>query len=134
MRLYDWEARLSAYISKVASTPFEYGVHDCALFAAGGVEALTGENPAAKFVGKYHGRASGRALTRGAGFADHVAFAESLFPRVGLASAMPGDLAVIDTRSGPALGIVQGAIIFVLRSEGIGIVPAASATQFLAVR
>ena len=40
MRLYDWESRLTAYITAVARDGFVYGRHDCALFAAGGVQAV----------------------------------------------------------------------------------------------
>ncbi|MDO5704031.1 MAG: hypothetical protein Q4G49_03030 [Paracoccus sp. (in: a-proteobacteria)] len=134
MRLYDWEARLSDYICRVAKTPFEYGVHDCALFAAGGVEAVTGSNPAVKWAGRYGCALGGLRQMRRVGYADHIDCAARLFPAISAAARMAGDLAVVTQGDDRALGIVQGALIYVLLGDQIGLVPAHRASQILGVR
>ena len=45
-RLPDWPERLSAYVEACRAMPFVWGEHDCVLFAAGAVEAVTGVRPA----------------------------------------------------------------------------------------
>lgn len=52
-RCEDWHARLAAYVFDAGRTPFAYGSHDCALFAAGAVEAMTGTDLAAGWRGIY---------------------------------------------------------------------------------
>lgn len=133
MRLYDWEVRLQRYICTVAREAFAYGKHDCALFAAGGVEALTGEDPAADWRGRYSTELGGLRHLRKAGFTSHIDQARALFPDIPLGGAMPGDLAILPDGGG-ALGIVQGEVIYVLRPEGIGLVPLEAATAILGVR
>ncbi|KGJ19303.1 DUF6950 family protein [Paracoccus sanguinis] len=137
MRLYNWEARLSSYLVRVAREGFGWGRHDCALFAAGGVEAVTGRDPAAPWRGRYATRREGMRLIRAAGHADHVAAAAALLPEVPAAMVLPGDLAVLPGVDGqPALGIVQGALVYVLRAEGpgLGLVPIGRADRILGVR
>lgn len=41
-RLEDWPERLAAYVDAHRDTPFRWGQNDCATFAAGAVEAITG--------------------------------------------------------------------------------------------
>lgn len=44
-KTWDWPERLYEYIQSKTDTPFEWGVHDCCTFAAGAIEAMTGESP-----------------------------------------------------------------------------------------
>ena len=135
MRLFNWESRLSSYITRVASEGFALGTHDCALFAAGGVEAVTGTDPAADWRGKYNTMASGLRLVRTAGYEDHVVAAAALHPQIAAGDAMPGDLAVVPTEEHRlALGIVQGSLVYVLSRDRIGLVPSGAAVKFLGVR
>jgi uncharacterized protein DUF6950 len=53
----DWGARLEAYLQVCAGRRFEYGVFDCALFAAGAIEVQTGQDWAASVRGRYRSRA-----------------------------------------------------------------------------
>ncbi|MBB5709448.1 DUF6950 family protein [Sphingomonas xinjiangensis] len=55
-RAPDWEERLSVYLDRVRDEPFKWGSHDCALFAAGAVKAMTGTDPAADFRDTYTNR------------------------------------------------------------------------------
>jgi len=42
-RLEDWPMRLSEYLKERRDMPFQWGVHDCMMFLAYGVERMTGE-------------------------------------------------------------------------------------------
>ncbi|MET0376885.1 MAG: hypothetical protein ABW128_21845 [Rhizorhabdus sp.] len=53
VRFPDWEERLALYLDTRADMPFRWGHHDCALFAAGAVKAMSGVDPAEVFRDKY---------------------------------------------------------------------------------
>lgn len=120
-RYHDWRSRLSAYLYEIAHKPFVWGEHDCALFAAGAVQAMTGQDFAANYRGRYKTFRGGLRHLRKAGFADHAAFAVSLFEEVPPASAHVGDVAAVEIEGGIALGVVQGQRIYVLRPDEAGI-------------
>ena len=82
MRLHDWESRLTLYVAEVARTGFAHGAHDCALFAAGAVAAVTGIDPGARWRGHYSSFKGGLKLVRKAGFTDHVAVMRQHCPQV----------------------------------------------------
>ena len=50
------------YLDTLQLEPMVYGQSDCLLFLAGGVEAMTGEDYAAAYRGKYSTLAEGLAL------------------------------------------------------------------------
>jgi hypothetical protein len=52
-RLHDWQERLAALVTQRLHTPFAWGTHDCVLFAADAVHAITGTDPAAAQRGTY---------------------------------------------------------------------------------
>lgn len=127
-RRHDWRARLQSYLASVAREPFEYGRHDCALFAAGAVEAMTGSDLARGFRG-YRTEKGGIKKLRKKGYDDQFAFLEATLREIPPAFAKVGDVAVVPSDEGPALGIVQGEWIHVLRREGIANMPRLSATR-----
>ena len=126
----DWKLHLMQYMAECARRPFEVGQHDCALFWAGGIDAMTGIDPAADWRGKYKTVAGGLRLLKRAGFADHIAVAASKFEEIPIAFAAPGDLAVIPAEDGglAAAGIVQGEGIYTLGQGGLAVMPLLSAT------
>ncbi|MEG3166543.1 hypothetical protein U1701_18435 [Sphingomonas sp. PB2P19] len=63
-RAPDWEERTAVYLDRVADQPFKWGEHDCALFAAGAINAMTGTDPAADLRGIYTDRASAAAALK----------------------------------------------------------------------
>jgi hypothetical protein len=127
--MIDWHARLVTYMADCRARPFAPGHHDCALFAAGAVQAMTGVDPAAEWRGRYTTHRGGLRVLRRAGFRDHIEVAAALFAEIPLAQALPGDLAAIDTGCGPALGVMQGAAIYVLKPDGLGLLPRNAATR-----
>lgn len=125
-RLPDWRPRLSAYLERVRRRPFAYGTHDCTLFAAGAVEAMTGVDLAVDFRGRYRSLKEGLKLARGS----HLDILRRSFAPVDPAFASVGDIALIGEVGYPALGLFEGQHIFVLRDpEGLGLIPRAAATQ-----
>lgn len=109
-RLPDWQARLAAYVASHQRTPFADGRNDCATFAAGAVEAMTGRDPMHAWRG-YDLIADGLRDLRAAGFKDHIAFAASLFNEIHPAHAHVGDLAVIRGDEGLALAVFAGEFV-----------------------
>ncbi len=112
VRAQDWEQRLHAFIESRRSAPFAWGTHDCCIFAADWVLALTGKDIAADFRGKYHDEASCIALLKGMGYADAGAMmldqleAKWKLPVVPPTFAHRGDLIQVQQPSGPALCVV----------------------------
>lgn len=52
-RVPDWPERLDAVVAAARERPFAWGSFDCALFAADGIAAVTGVDPAAAWRGAY---------------------------------------------------------------------------------
>ncbi len=52
-RFPDWPVRLNKYIIESEKKEFEPGTHDCVLFAAGAIEAMTGGDPMLEFRDQY---------------------------------------------------------------------------------
>ncbi|WP_109464410.1 DUF6950 family protein [Albibacillus kandeliae] len=122
-RLPDWKPRLMSYLVRAARRPFKEGEHDCALFLAGGVEAMTGEDYAAPYRGRYSTTLGGLRILKKDGFEDHVALAAHHLKEKPVAFAGVGDGAAVPTSDGPALGIVQGEGIYLLTPARIAIYP-----------
>lgn len=120
-RCLDWRVRLSRYVHEVARRPFAWGEHDCALFAAGAVAAMTGHDFGAGHRGKYKTLAGGLRRLKKAGYADHAGMVASLFAEIHPSHAHVGDIAAIEEDGHIALGIVQGPRIYVLRPGEAGI-------------
>lgn len=135
MRLPDWKPRLTAYLAEIARRPMVEGQHDCALFAAGAVEAMTGEDLARGLRGRYRTTRGGLRVLRRAGYDGIPAFAAAHFPQIHLSRMAPGDLVIVADEETPwALGIAQGEGIYVLKAMGLGLMPASAATHVFAVR
>lgn len=101
IRASDWEPRLNAYLAEHRKDEFRYGVMDCSLFAAGAVEAMTGEDPAAEYRGKYKSLAgSVRALKR----KSLAEVMDAKFEQVPPAFAMRGDVVMKDGSLGICIG------------------------------
>jgi len=120
-RKIDWRPALLAYMQATAPKPFIWGEHDCALFAAGAVEAMTGEDFAAPYRGRYTTLLGGLRVLRRDGFTDQAALAASLFEEIPPAMAGVGDIAVVPEGEANALGVVQGPRIYVVGPDVTGI-------------
>jgi hypothetical protein len=110
----DWDARLAAYLDPLRARPFAWGTHDCCIFTAGAVEAMTGVDPMPEFRGRYSTAiGSARALTRfGKGTLE--ATLDAKFEAVPEALAHRGDIIMSDG----ALGICWGSALIAVGLEG----------------
>lgn len=112
MRRQDWVVRLDAYLKARAGLPFVFGANDCCLFAAGAVEAMTGEDLATGFRGKYrtrHGAAQAMKKYAGGGARELM---EKMAVLHGLMQVSPpmlarGSVALILNDGIESLGIVD---------------------------
>lgn len=118
-KLPGWRHRLTDFLRENHRRPFQPGIWDCAIWAAGAVEAMTGEDHLRGFRG-YRTIAEGKRKLQARGFEDHVAYVASLLPEVQPSFAQPGDVAVIE---GQSLGIVQGANVYFFGVNGFGTRP-----------
>ena len=116
-RLTDWEVRLGDVLDAYANRPFEWGKADCCLFVADCVQALTGDDPAKPYRGRYSNETGARlALTRyGAGTlvaTFDAAFRASVAP----AFAHRGDIVMIDDMTA---GVCMGAFGYFVGATGL---------------
>jgi hypothetical protein len=105
VRLAAWEPRLHAYLDGVATKPFEYGSHDCALHAANAVLAMTGDDFGAPFRGRYKSAAGAVRALRDFGAGDlpktlTAALGEPVHP----AFAGRGDIVMANGSAGVCMG------------------------------
>lgn len=123
MKTLGWETRLIEYLSKCSTSSFEPGKLDCAMFCAGAIEAMTGENPGKGF--NYKRLATGYKQLGDRGFVDHVEYVASIFEELpSVLMAQRGDMVAIPGDDDhPVLGIVQGEQVYVMGLNGLGLVP-----------
>jgi len=133
-KLSDWRPRLDAWVGKSHATPFQWGVHDCALNAASAVEAQIGIDFGADYRGQYDSAETGAALLRAKGFNDHAEFAASILPEIPVAFARIGDIAAVDFgRLGFALMVVAGHRLIGPMERMAGNFPLTAASRAFAV-
>lgn len=127
-RKQDWAESLTEYLVGVSRTEFRPGRMDCALFTAGAVQAITGQDFARGYRG-YKTLAAGRKKLSEEGFETHIDYAASLLEEIPPALAQPGDVAVVDTEEGPALGVFQGEYVYAMSHTGLGLIPRLKTTR-----
>lgn len=133
-RRHDWPARLRETVEAARRKPFAYGSHDCLLFAADAILAMTGVDLAAPVRGSYHdaeGAAAALAAFAGGGMIEAVEkiTAQHGIDRVAWAFAQRGDAVLVETTIGPALGICIAAHAAVAAPGGVAMVAMAEAMR-----
>jgi hypothetical protein len=127
-----WRTRLHREIAHAAKKLFDWGDHDCVLFAAGDcVFAMTGEDPAASFRGTYSNAFGASRAIKAAGFDDLPSLVAAHFSEVHPSAAHFGDLMAVPgtNETGWALGICLGERIAVLGPQGLGTIARNRATR-----
>lgn len=124
-RLEDWPERLAAYVDAHRDTPFRWGQNDCATFAAGAVEAITGhpmEVPTVESAADYaRFVASSGAL--GEHVTDHLGE-----PLASPAFAQRGDVVLLLVDGRDSLGVCIGAQVAAPGPTGLLVVPLSRAS------
>lgn len=108
VRRPDWRGRLSAVVEAALQRPFEWGVHDCALFAGEAVLAMTDVDLAEGWRGRYRTQLGALRVLKRAGHPDHVALAAALLPEIHPARASVGDIAAVRVGDNLVIGVVIG--------------------------
>lgn len=125
-RLDDWRARLAAEMDRQRRDPFVWGKHDCAIgFAAGIVLALTGEDLAAPYRGRYRTAKGAQKLLAEAGADTLGDFISQHFHEVHPSQARVGDLGVVPS-DGPineAICMFDASGVVVMTEQGHGRLP-----------
>jgi hypothetical protein len=136
VRRGDWHSRLNAFIDGVKRKPFDWTANNCGEhFAAGAVLAMTDEDIAAKWRGRYSTSTAAIRMMKKDGFSSLGDMVASVLPEVHPSQAKLGDIASVpvDGPFGASLGVVNGEVILVLGEQSMGVVPLARAERVFAV-
>lgn len=131
-RLRDWRSRLHQAVEERRRDPFSFEEgRDCALFVADCVLAMTGEDPAAQFRGRYTTDIGAMRVIRSAGFADLGDLVSSRLDEIAPARARAGDVAAVATDSpfGVALGVFIGEQVIARDHDGLATFSRAAVTR-----
>jgi hypothetical protein len=109
MRLPNWPKLMADAIDKARKKGFVWGENDCCLFSCDIALAITGEDPAKEFRGKYTDRRSSvLALKKyGAGTLRDTA-TQIMGPEIPITRAGRGDFVLADQGNGTMLGVCVG--------------------------
>jgi len=129
-RLPDWAMRLDDLIRRRRARPFEWGRHDCAIFAADAVLAMTDRDLAAGLRGL--GVRQALRHVRAVGGMCHLV-PDGLPPLTHTALAIEGDIALIEQPARGfkrlALGVVVGGAVLGPARAGLASMPMHCAVQ-----
>lgn len=125
-RREDWPSRLAAALEEARDKPFRWGSHDCGLFAADCVLAMTGTDPAALYRGQYDDEAGAReTMQRLSGGGLRAAWTAALGPAMNnVRMAKRGDVVLVEVGGVEATGVVVGSRVACLSEAGLAMVPA----------
>lgn len=120
-RFHDWPERLAAYVERVTFEPFAWGLQDCALFAAGAVEAETGVHLCPELRDYKGVREALRKLREVGGVRGLAerALGEPIAPSL----AQVGDVVLMTTGKRDALAICNGQTAIGVDASGVVAVP-----------
>jgi hypothetical protein len=124
MRQDGWEVRLADAVDAVRNAPFQWGQHDCATWAADVRLALTGQDAAAAWRGRYKSERGALRAMRRMGFSTLEAGVTGLLgaPLPTPLLAQRGDVVL----HGEALGVCIGATGLFLGPDGLTELPIAA--------
>ena len=120
-RLPDWPERLAALVEARRDARFAWGVHDCCLFAADAVEAMTGSDPAAAWRGSYNTEAGAEAIIGPLGLEGMAAAA---LEAIGAGACDPafaqrGDVVLVLVGNQPTMGVCTGDAVAAPGPDGL---------------
>jgi hypothetical protein len=112
MRYPDWEVRLAAYLAPLRNVRFAWGKFrrgklDCCTFSAGGVKAMTGEDPMPEFRGAYASEEEAEEALKTIGAGSLIRTMNAKFERVPPSHAHRGDIVMVDGNLGIAFGDIS---------------------------
>lgn len=117
-RLPDWQTRLAALCADRQAAPFVWGEHDCCLWAADAVQALTGLDFASAWRGSYATAAEAARLLADLGGVRAIASA-ALGEPVPAAFAAVGDVVLIEQGGRELLAVCNGGTALCVGPDGL---------------
>lgn len=125
----DWPHRLAAAIEAARATPFAWSLLDCPTFAFDTRRALTGEDAAVLWRGRYRSYRGGLWLMRRLGWASLAAMGDALLgaPLAAPLLAQRGDIVL--SANGRGFGVCTGAQAVGMAPGGLITLPLATCTR-----
>ena len=114
-----WEARLSECIGANRKRAYEPSRHDCLLWPAEAVKAVTGKDHGRGHRGKYKSAASAYRYLQMLGFTSPEEYLDNLFDEKPVGFAQKGDLVLVRTDTGDNPGVCMGGFALVAGEEGL---------------
>src|SRR4051812_1466291 len=108
MRSETWDTDLMKFIASRERTPFQWGVHDCTLFAVDCAHAMTGIDHAANYRG-YSDEAGAADIIRQAGSLRQLV-PDNMGPEIPVKMARRGDWVLIEQGGREALAVCLGVV------------------------
>lgn len=135
LRRPDWTLRLAVLLENRRAAPLTWGTHDCCLFAADAIEAITGSDPAAAYRGLYTSQAEAEVIQGERGLEGLVADVLATFgaPECPLAHIQRGDVVLAVLGNEPLLGVSIGARISVPGVDRMVFLPMSAAVRAWAI-
>lgn len=123
-RFQNWPIALNREITRAATLKFKYGTHDCALFAADCVRAMTGTDLMGDLRARYATREQAEALLEEYFGGDLERAMLRLAEQYAIEEITPlfaqrGDLVMRTMPEGPALGVLSGRLACFAAPRGL---------------
>lgn len=127
-RLKNWPSRFDALVGSVRGKPFEWGVHDCCMWASNAVLAITGSDPAAAWRGAYSTERQALSLIVRLGGLEQIGAKGGA--EIPLALATVGDVGLVTWPDGTrALGVCGGSFWICAGDVGVASLPLEAASM-----
>lgn len=122
-----WRRRFDALVRDRMNRPFAWGTHDCCMWAADCVLAITGTDPAAAYRGSYSTEAEAMALLDSLGGLEAIgAMAGPACPAL---TARIGDIGIVSGSGAQTLGVCIGTGWLAPAAAGLAHLPLTSARR-----
>lgn len=122
-RIAGWDVALYRVTVAALARLHEWGTHDCVMFGADCVLAMTGEDPVADIRGKYDGPVTAARIIRKAGFDCLGDMIADRFLEIEVSAAGRGDLVLCDGPDGEFVGVVDGHVCLGPAPNGLTHIP-----------
>lgn len=119
MRQENWLENLLNYLDEVKDKPHQWGHHDCCLFAAGAVKAMTGHDYMADFRGQYDSKETAQAVLKEKGRGTLYLTIRNRLGNPIQGFPHRGDVAYHVFEDGPTLGICIGTDCLFVSEAGL---------------
>lgn len=123
-RSADWPEKLATFVHDKSHQSFEWGVNDCALFAADWVKILTDKDPAEAFRGRYSTAREAVDIIQEQGGLEAIATKALGEPLSHTLMIQRGDVALVQVNGRESLTICVGSeVVGPAVDTGVALVP-----------